>query len=301
MLIAVVVVYFVVTILAGVYFTGRARSASDFLIAGRQLGLPLTTATLAAIQLGAGVVIGGAELGAESGIWPGVWYGLGCGGGLILAGLLVAAKLRRLGGIVPLDFFGERYGEMRGVRIWGWVSNIPSLLGIFVAQIMAAGSIFRVFGFDYTTGVIVCGIVIMLYSVMGGMWAVAATNLIQVGIIVIGIPLVAVMALLELGEILHQQLDPVEMGRHELRIRLDRPLELVKRLVDLALVPEDLAAAVVRLGAFRMRAQGLVQPGKRLLRAATVGRFHRLVQTIPVPIIALHGSPEKGSRGPAPG
>ena len=201
MLIAVVVVYFVVTILAGVYFTGRARSASDFLIAGRQLGLPLTTATLAAIQLGAGVVIGGAELGAESGIWPGVWYGLGCGGGLILAGLLVAAKLRRLGGIVPLDFFGERYGEMRGVRIWGWVSNIPSLLGIFVAQIMAAGSIFRVFGFDYTTGVIVCGIVIMLYSVMGGMWAVAATNLIQVGIIVIGIPLVAVMALLELGEI----------------------------------------------------------------------------------------------------
>lgn len=201
MLEAVVVIYFAVTILTGAFLSRRARSASDFLIAGRQLGLPLTTATLAAIQLGAGVVIGGAELGAESGMWPGVWYGIGCGGGLILAGLLVAARLRRRGGFVPLDFFGDRYRERKGVRLWAWVSNIPSLLGIFVAQIMAAGSIFRIFGFDYTTGVIVCGVAIMLYSVMSGMWGVAVTNLIQVGIIVIGIPLVAVMALLELGGI----------------------------------------------------------------------------------------------------
>ncbi len=201
MLIAVVVIYFIVTILTGALLSRRTKSASDFLIAGRQLGLPLTTATLAAIQLGAGVIIGGAELGAESGMWPGVWYGIGCGGGLIVAGLLVAAKLRRHGGIVPLDFFGKRYGERKGVRLWGWISNIPSLLGIFVAQIIAAGTIFRVFGFDYTTGVIICGIVIMLYSVLGGMWGVAATNLIQVGIIVIGIPLVAIVALLELGEV----------------------------------------------------------------------------------------------------
>ncbi len=199
MLIAVVIVYLIATILTGALLSRRTKTASDFLIAGRQLGLPLTTATLAAIQLGAGVIIGGAELGAESGMWPGVWYGIGCGGGLIVSGLLVAAKLRKHGGIVPLDFFGYRYGERKGVRLWGWLSNIPSLLGIFVAQIIAAGTIFRVFGFDYTTGVIICGIAIMLYSVLGGMWGVAATNLIQVGIIVIGIPLVAIMALLELG------------------------------------------------------------------------------------------------------
>ncbi len=201
MLIAVVVVYFIATLLTGALLSRRTRSASDFLIAGRQLGLTLTTATLAAIQLGAGVIIGGAELGAESGMWPGVWYGIGCGGGLIVSGLLVAARLRRHGGIVPLDFFGKRYGERKGVRIWGWLSNIPSLLGIFVAQIIAAGSIFQVFGFDYTTGVVICAVAIMLYSVMGGMWGVAATNLIQVAIIVIGLPLVAIMALLELRSV----------------------------------------------------------------------------------------------------
>ena len=178
----VVITYLVIIVIIGSYFGKRVKSTSDFLIAGRKLGLSFTTATLAAIQLGAGVIIGGAELGAESGIWPGMWYGIGCGGGLILAGLLVAAKLRKRKGFVPLDFFGDRYGEKKWVRMWGWLSNIPSLLGIFIAQIMAAGSIFMIFGISYTNGIIITGIAIMLYSVLG-------------------IPIVAIIALLKLGEV----------------------------------------------------------------------------------------------------
>jgi SSS family solute:Na+ symporter len=197
---AVIVLYFVATIAIGLYLSKRVKKTSDFLIAGRQLGLPLTTATLAAIQLGAGVILGGAELGAGSGIWPGMWYGIGCGGGLILAGFLVAAKLRKQKGYVPLDFFGMRYGERKWVRVWGWFSNIPSLLGIFVAQIMAAGSVFSVFGLSYSKGVILSGIAVMLYSVLGGMWGVAVTNIVQLGIIVLGIPLVAFAALDKLGD-----------------------------------------------------------------------------------------------------
>lgn len=201
MLEAVVIVYLVSMVAVGLYLSKRVKFTSDFLIAGRKLGLPLTTATLAAVQLGAGVILGGAELGAESGIWPGMWYGIGCGGGLILAGLLVASKLRRRGGYVPLDFFGDRYGERKWVRIWGWLSNIPSILGIFVAQLMAAGSICSIFGFNYTQGAVIIGAVIVLYSVMGGMWGVVVTDFIQLGIILIGLPLVALTALSRLGDV----------------------------------------------------------------------------------------------------
>ena len=102
---AVVVFYFVTTIAIGLYLSKKVKKTSDFLIAGRQLGLPLTTATLAAIQLGAGVILGGSELGAGSGIWPGMWYGIGCGGGLILAGFLVAAKLRKKKNLHGMLFF----------------------------------------------------------------------------------------------------------------------------------------------------------------------------------------------------
>jgi len=197
---AVVVSYLILMIFIGFYLRKRVKLASDFLVAGRKLGLPLTTATLAAVQLGAGVILGGAELGAESGVWPGMWYGIGCGGGLILAGLLVASKLKKHGGFVPLDFFAHRYGEKKWIRIWGWLSNIPSLLGIFVAQIMAAGTIFSLFGFSYIQGVIISGVVIMLYSVTAGMWGVVVTDFIQLGIILIGIPLIAIVALLKLGD-----------------------------------------------------------------------------------------------------
>jgi SSS family solute:Na+ symporter len=199
MLLAVVIIYLLSTVGISFYLSKRVKSTTDFLIAGRKLGLLLTTATLAAIQLGAGVILGGAELGAQSGVWPGMWYGIGCGGGLILAGLLVASKLRRRGGYVPLDFFAARYGEKRWVRFWGWLSNIPSLLGIFVAQVMAAGTVFSLFGIDYKTGIIISGVVIMLYSVLGGMMGVAVVNFVQLGIIILGIPLVAVMSLLKSG------------------------------------------------------------------------------------------------------
>ncbi len=102
-----------------------------------------------------------------------------------------------------------------------------------------------------------------------------------------------------LAEVLDQQLRAVQVGGDELRIRLQRALELVERLVDLALVPEDLAAAVVRLRAVRMGAQRLVEPRQRLVRAPAVGRLHRLVQAIPVPIVVFHG-PHAGRRGGDP-
>ncbi len=196
----IVIAYLVITVVVGLLLGQRIKSASDFLIAGRNLGLILTTSSLAAVQIGAGVILGGAELGAASGIWPGMWFGVGCGGGLILAGLFVAPRLRKRGGFVPLDFYSERFGENRWIRVWAWLSNIPSLLGIFVAQILAAGSVMSIFGMSRTTAILICGVVVMLYSVMGGMWSVAVINLMQVSIIVIGIPLVAVMACLHLPE-----------------------------------------------------------------------------------------------------
>ncbi|MHB8055408.1 MAG: sodium:solute symporter family protein [Candidatus Aminicenantales bacterium] len=194
----VVVIFFALILSVGVLVSKRTKKASDFLIAGRNVNLLLTTATLAAMQIGAGVIMGGSEQGAQSGIWPGMWYGIGCGGGLILAGFLAAAKFRKRGGYVPLDFFSSRYGERRAVRIWAWMSNIPSLLGIFVAQIMAAGSILSVFGFDYKTGVIVVGLVIFIYSALGGMWGVVIVDFIQLTVTLTGIPLVAIIALSKL-------------------------------------------------------------------------------------------------------
>jgi hypothetical protein len=81
------------------------------------------------------------------------------------------------------------------------------------------------------------------------------------------------------------------MGRRELAVGVDGAVELDQGLVDATLVPQDLAPAVMGLGALGMDAQGLVQPGERLLDAPTVRGLHCLVQTVPVAILVLsHGS-----------
>ena len=217
MIVAIVVVYLLVTLVVGAALSTRIKRASDYLVAGRNLGLALTTASLAAVQIGAGVVLGGAEVGASSGLWPGTWYGLGCGAGTILAGLVAAKRLRELGGIVPIDFFAARYGERRFVRMWAWLSNIPSLLGIFAAQLMACGTVLAGFGFDFTPAVLAIGGVILFSNVMSGMWGVVAVDFVQVIVILVGVPLAAIAAVIHapgagMGSILATPFIPQGLG-----------------------------------------------------------------------------------------
>lgn len=195
MLVGIVTVYLLGTLVAGALLSTRIRKVSDYLVAGRELNLALSTASLAAVQIGAGVVLGGAENGASNGLWPGVWYGLGCGGGLILGGLLAAEKMRSMGGLVPIDFFSARYGEYRAVRTWAWLSNIPSLLGIFAAQMMASGSVLSAaLGVSFQTAVLMVAGVIALSNVLSGMWGVVFADFFQVSIIAVGIPVTAFAA-----------------------------------------------------------------------------------------------------------
>ncbi|MGW8315512.1 MAG: sodium:solute symporter family protein [Bacteroidales bacterium] len=193
-------IYFLVLIIAGVYTARRNKKASDFLVAGRKLNLLLTIATLSAVQIGAGIILGGSTNGESMGIWPGMWYALGCGGGLILAGIFVAGKLRNKGSFVPLDFYELRYGRNKWVRIWAWVSNVPSLLGIYIAQLLACGSILSGFGIPFYIGTISCAVVILIYSTLGGMWGVAITDSIHTFIIMISIPVLAVASALVFKE-----------------------------------------------------------------------------------------------------
>jgi len=188
--------YFAILITAGVIVSKKNKKTSDYLVAGRKLNLPFTIATLSAVQIGAGIILGGSANGAAMGVWPGMWYSIGCGGGLILAGLFIAAKLRKKDSFVPLDFYETRYGSNKWVRIWAWISNVPSLLGIFIAQLLACGSILSGFGIPFTTGVIICALVILIYTTVGGMWGIVITDVIQTSIIIISIPIIAVASIL---------------------------------------------------------------------------------------------------------
>ena len=196
-IVTICVVYFLVMIGTGIYASRKNKKASDFLVAGRKLNAPMTAITLAAVQIGVGIVLSSATNGYNEGVWPGIYYSIGCGGGLILAGLLTARKLRQEEGYVPLDYFAKRYGDSKGIRFWAWISNVPSLLGIFIAQLLACGGILAGFGIPFGAGVVITAVVILIYCTIGGMWGVVLTDVIQTGIIIVGIPILAIATLIQ--------------------------------------------------------------------------------------------------------
>lgn len=189
----VIAVYMLVLLVLGYITSKRVKNTSDFLSAGRSLNIVMTTCTLVAVQIGAGVVLGGSSMAAGYGIWPGMWYGIGCGGGLILAGIFVAKKLKSATSYVPLDFYEERYGEKnnRKIRLWNWFCNVPGQIGIFTSQLIACGALLSGFGYDYKISVLVCALIILVYASLSGMLGVATADSFQVAIIIIGIPICA--------------------------------------------------------------------------------------------------------------
>ena len=195
--ITVCIIYFVMMVLIGVIAARRNRATSDYLVAGRKLNVTMTAITLAAVQIGVGIVLSSATNGYNDGVWPGMYYAFGCGGGLIIAGLVTTKKLREQEGYVPLDYFAQRYGESRGIRLWAWISNVPSLLGIFIAQLLAAGGILSGFGLSFRTGVVLTAVVILIYCTIGGMWGVVLTDVVQTAIIAVGVPILAVAILIK--------------------------------------------------------------------------------------------------------
>lgn len=58
-------------------FFKKVKTASDFLIAGRNLPLPILAATIAATSFGGGCLVGGVQWGAERGLWVGMYSTIG--------------------------------------------------------------------------------------------------------------------------------------------------------------------------------------------------------------------------------
>ena len=88
--------YFAVMIGAGYWGLRRARSADDYLVAGRRLGSFMYIGCLSAVVLGGASTIGGVALGYDYGI-SGMWLVFWIGMGVIALGVLMSSRLSRLG------------------------------------------------------------------------------------------------------------------------------------------------------------------------------------------------------------
>jgi len=187
MLLWFVITYWVVSVAIGLWAARRVHNTKDFAIAGRHLPFYMVTATVFATWFGSEAVLGIPATFLQEGLHGVIADPFGAALCLILVGLFFAAPLYRMKLLTIGDFYKQRYG--RGVEILTTVAIVISYLGWVGAQITALGLVFNVVSageISKLTGMWIGSGSILIYTLFGGMWAVAITDLLQMVIICVG-------------------------------------------------------------------------------------------------------------------
>lgn len=197
---AAMVVFYGLIFGMGSYAAGlrRGDSSSDVLLAGRALPLGVAIFTMSATWLGGGFINGTAEQAYSNGlVWVQAPWGYGIS--LIIGGLFFARKMRRYRFRTMLDPLSQRFGK----RLTG-ILFLPALTGeLFwsAAILTALGTTFgTVLGLDSDTAIVVSALVAVTYTILGGLWAVALTDVVQLVLLFIGLLLVLPFAIDQLGD-----------------------------------------------------------------------------------------------------
>jgi solute:Na+ symporter, SSS family len=181
----VMISYLVAMVAIGSYAANRAKTKSEFLVAGRRLGYVMYSGTMAAVVIGGGSTIGGVRLGYKFGI-SGAWLVLTIGCGVLGLSLLFAKRINRLRVYTVSEMLSLRYGvssaAISGIVMWAYA------LMIMVTSTVACATIFGVlFDMNKTASVALGGGIVVLYSVLGGMWSITLTDMVQFAVKTIGV------------------------------------------------------------------------------------------------------------------
>ena len=188
MLLALVIVYLVVSIGIGLLASAKVHNARDYITAGRHLPMSVVLAMVFATWFGAETVLGNSGTFLKEGASGLISDPLGAGVCLILFGLLFARPLYRMNLLTLGDFFRRRYN--RGVELVLSICIVISYLGWVAAQITALGLVFDLLShgaINQNAGMIIGAAVVLLYTLLGGMWSVAVTTFVQMIVIVLGL------------------------------------------------------------------------------------------------------------------
>ncbi|MFJ8669140.1 sodium:solute symporter [Streptomyces sp. NPDC093600] len=194
---AVIALYLAGMLAMGWWGMRRAKSKSEFLVAGRRLGPWMYSGTMAAIVLGGASTIGGVGLGYKYGL-SGAWMVFTIGLGLLALSLFFSARIARLKVYTVSEMldlrYGGRAGVISGVVMWAYT------LMLAVTSTIAYATIFDVlFDLPRTVAIVLGGAIVVAYSTLGGMWSITLTDMVQfvvktIGVLILLLPIAVIKA-----------------------------------------------------------------------------------------------------------
>ncbi len=182
--VVVIALYFAMMIAISVYYAKKMVTVESFAVADKSLSMKIMIGTTVATCMGAASAIGNVGQAYKMGIsfllvfsaWHIGWIAL----------ILMSKRLRASEAKSLPEFLFMRYGKTTR-----WIASIITLVFLInatAAQTAGVGTIFSTFHLlSFETGVIIGGLAIILYTVFGGLYAVAVTDTIQAILLIVGV------------------------------------------------------------------------------------------------------------------
>lgn len=185
-----VLLYIVAQLAIGAIVSRRIATEEDYLVAGRRLGPWLATASIFATWFGAETCVGAAGRAYEEGISANTADPFGYALCLILMGALFAVPLWKRKLTTIADLFRVRYSG--GVERLAAILLIPTSVMWAAAQIHAFGQVLSsASDMQVETAIGIATAVVIVYTVSGGLWADAVTDIVQGAALILGLAIMA--------------------------------------------------------------------------------------------------------------
>lgn len=182
---AIILGYFLVVTPIGLITMRLNRSADDFMLAGRNMGVLLCSAAIAGEWIGGTATIGTAEGGYLYGISAG-WFTLANAMGTVVLAFTLAKLYRRAGSFTVTGFMKHYFGH-RCCTVAAAILTLVMILVTSVQIVAGAALINTMTGLDPKWAMIITGFVFLAYTLLGGLWAIGITNSIHLVVMYVGV------------------------------------------------------------------------------------------------------------------
>jgi SSS family transporter len=179
----VVVGYFLFMLGIGLYFMRFNKGAKEYFAGGNMIPWWASGMTLYMANFTAWTFSGAAGFTYSTGSFMLIWFSLGSIS-YFLGSFLTAKRWRRTRSISPVEYTYTRY-NVSTQQFLSWVISVNFTLSAGVQLAATSKLLSPVMNLDMTTMALVTGAVILIYTLLGGIWAVSITDVVQ-GVILLG-------------------------------------------------------------------------------------------------------------------
>lgn len=195
----VIVGYLTLVTFIGMLAARRSSSSTDWAVAGGGMGVWMIAVGAAGTRIGGAGTYGVAGDVMTGGVWNMWWYGISTFLAMAVIGLFFAVPYRRARIQTVGEIFNIRFGGRRNQALTSLCVQIEYFIVNVIEAYIIAVILKGLLGIDMIYGVGIAAFVLISYVTVGGLWGAAFTNLIHCVVILVGLALVSLMGINQLG------------------------------------------------------------------------------------------------------